>query len=357
MNYKIQIDGLRFFAVIAVLVGHWISWEAYNPVLKHAPWGHGVILFFVISGFLITDILLNQKEKITNGESTIGKSLKVFYVRRFLRIFPAYYLLLFFLYYVNYPKTRELFIWFVTYTSNIYQSITNEYVGNFNHLWSLAVEEQFYIVWPFLIFFIPKKHLLKFFIATIIVSFISRLTCHCLYPEKWMLAAYFTPNLFLPLVLGAFLAFIKKENVVFFYNFFKPRLAYVGLVIYGLLYYYFSFKQANSFYNAVLDEYLFAVVSAFFVATSSISGFSGITDLLLTNKFSNYIGRISYGVYLIHLFIPAFFWDVFTQNTHIHTDNKKTAWAFYFILCFTAAALSYRFIEKPINALKKRVGY
>ena len=86
MKYKIQIDGLRFYAVVSVLIGHWIAWDAYNPIVKNTPWGHGVILFFVLSGFLITNILLNQKEAIENKQTTIAGALKTFYIRRFFRI-------------------------------------------------------------------------------------------------------------------------------------------------------------------------------------------------------------------------------------------------------------------------------
>ena len=57
-NYIIQLDGLRFFAVLSVMVGHWIAWRFDNPIFKGIPWAHGVYLFFVLSGFLITRILL-----------------------------------------------------------------------------------------------------------------------------------------------------------------------------------------------------------------------------------------------------------------------------------------------------------
>jgi peptidoglycan/LPS O-acetylase OafA/YrhL len=357
MNYKIQIDGLRFFAIISVMIGHWMAWETQNPVLKHTPWGHGVILFFVISGFLITGILLNQKEQVETGSTTFGKAIKTFYIRRFFRIFPIYYLLLFYLYYIDYPKARELFVWLVTYTTNIYQGITNEYIGNFSHFWSLAIEEQFYILWPFLILLIPKKHLMKFFIAVMVLSFLSRVGCIVAYPGKWMLAAYFTPNLFLPLVLGAMLAYWKKEYPVWFYNFFKPVYAFAALIVYGAAFYYFAHLKQNALFKQLLDEYLFSLVSVFFIAVAATDGFSSFSRLVLENRFVNYIGRISYGVYVYHLFMINFFWDVFTRETRISTDSKHTAWFFYFLICFSLATLSFYLVEKPINNLKNRFKY
>jgi peptidoglycan/LPS O-acetylase OafA/YrhL len=357
MNYKIQIDGLRFFAIISVMIGHWMAWDTEDPFLKNAPWGHGVILFFVISGYLITDILLNQKEKLEKKESTLGRALKVFYTRRFLRIFPIYYLVIFYLYHIDYPKARELFPWLATYTSNIYSSVTNEYAGNFHHFWSLAVEEQFYVLWPLMIFIIPRKHLLKFFVVVMILSFCSRAGCVLLFPGKWMLAAYFTPNLFLPLVLGALLAYIKRQNVVWFYNFFKPAWALIGLLLYSVIFYLFGYKFHTYAYIQILDEYIFAVVATFFVATASIGGFTTLTAWLLENKVVNYIGRISYGVYVYHLFVINFFWDVFTKEAHIGTDSKETARVFYFLICFAIATLSFYIIEKPINSLKNKFKY
>jgi peptidoglycan/LPS O-acetylase OafA/YrhL len=172
-----------------------------------------------------------------------------------------------------------------------------------------------------------------------------------------MMGAYFTPNLMLPLALGAVLAYVKKYNVVFFYNFFKPVYAYIALAVYAVTFYYLNHVYKNGIFNGIFDEYLVAGVSAFFVATASISGFSGPTNFILTNKFSNYIGKISYGVYLIHLFIPKYFFDVFTHTVDLYTTNKKTAWVCYFVLCFAGAALSYTIIEKPINLLKNRFKY
>ena len=198
---------------------------------------------------------------------------------------------------------------------------------------------------------------MKFFIATIVFSVLSRLGCSILYPAKWMLGSYFTPNLLLPLVLGAILALLKQKKIVFYYNFFKPIYAWLSLIIYSFLFYYFSFHQKNHLFNTLFDEYLFSIVSVLFVASASINGFSGLSEFLLTNKFSNHIGRISYGVYLIHLFIPAFFWDVFTKYTGIHTENKKTAWFFYFLICISIASLSFKLIEKPINTLKDKFKY
>src|SRR6185437_13919219 len=184
--YIIQLDGLRFFAILSVMIGHWLQWQINQPIIQGFPFGNGVILFFVLSGYLITDILL--RNKIKSIEISIPKAtlLKSFYVRRILRIFPLYFVTIFFLFFINYKNTREIFPWLVTFSSNIYQSIHNVYVDDFNHFWSLAVEEQFYLFWPWLIILIPTKYSEKIIIGLIGLSVLTKVYLFIYFPDKWM---------------------------------------------------------------------------------------------------------------------------------------------------------------------------
>ena len=84
LSYFAQLDGIRCFAVISVIIGHWVAWDTENIILKNTPWGHGVILFFVLSGYLISNILFESKEKILINQISFIHSLKIFYTRRFL---------------------------------------------------------------------------------------------------------------------------------------------------------------------------------------------------------------------------------------------------------------------------------
>lgn len=94
LSYNKQIDGLRCYAVLGVLIFHFIHFE--NSFIGHLPLGKGVSVFFVISGYLITKILLINKRQIQEKEISNKKVLKFFYFRRSLRIFPIYYLTIFF---------------------------------------------------------------------------------------------------------------------------------------------------------------------------------------------------------------------------------------------------------------------
>lgn len=167
MQYK-QIDGLRFFAVFAVVFHHMCAY----PILgKFPPGPFGVNLFFVISGFLITEILL--KAKISNPDPITV--LKAFFLRRVLRILPLYYLYILICLYFVPDLTRDFSPWLTTFTVNIWISWKNSLAfWYFTHLWSICLEEQFYILWPFLILLFPLKKIKYLFLSMILIAMAYR---------------------------------------------------------------------------------------------------------------------------------------------------------------------------------------
>lgn len=352
-NYYKQLDALRFFSVLSVIIGHWISWNTDNFFLKTFHWGNGVIFFFVLSGFLITEILLNQKDEIDLKRSTVSKGLIRFYIRRTLRIFPVYYLLLFTLYYFNYKNTREIFPYLISYSSNILEACTNNYVGDFNHFWSLAVEEQFYIFWPICIFFVPKKHLLKFIIGTIIFSIISRFCFTFFAPEKWMAANYLTNNVMFALALGALLSYIKKNKTNLFLKISNSViLTPLVAIVYITLFYLIIHKHHFSSIQFLFDEFLFSILSLIIIARCVGEGYKYFGKWLLENETLKHLGQISYGLYLFHLFAMPVFYDYISPQLQLFTNYKETSWWLFFLFTWLTAELSYRVIEKPFNSLK-----
>jgi peptidoglycan/LPS O-acetylase OafA/YrhL len=143
LSYMPQLDALRALGVFGVWFTHWGIGTL--PVLRWIHWGEmGVQLFFVLSGYLITGILLRARDRADCGE---GKWLvaKRFYVRRFLRICPIYYLTLLATAIVI-QHMREGFFWHLTYTSNIFFALRGRLDLIGAHFWTLSVEEQFYLV-------------------------------------------------------------------------------------------------------------------------------------------------------------------------------------------------------------------
>lgn len=355
MQYYKQLDALRFFSVLSVMIGHWISWDSDNYFVKTFHWGNGVIFFFVLSGFLITEILYNQKQQINLGNLKFFESLKNFFIRRTLRIFPIYYLLIFFLFYINYKNTREIFPYLVSYTSNILEAKTNNYVGDFNHFWSLAVEEQFYILWPFCIFLTPNKHLLKFILSTIIFSLLSRLCFNIISPERWMAASYLTINVMFALGIGSLLAYLKKEKATLFDKISANKLlGPIAFCAYILLFYLVVHKNYAPQINFIFDEFLFSILSAIIIARAVGNTYKGLGKFILENDKLIHLGQISYGLYLFHLFAIPTFWDYICPKLGMSVTKKETAWLFYFLFTWFVAELSYVFIEQPLNSLKSR---
>lgn len=356
LKYYSQLDGLRCFAIVSVMIGHWIAWSSTDPFVKNVPWSHGVILFFVLSGYLISNILLEQKETINSGEKSIGQSLRTFYVRRAIRIFPIYYLLIIYLYSINFNNTREIFPWLLTYTTNFLMASNEQLIGSFNHFWSLAIEEQFYLIWPFVVFFVPNKHLLKTILGFMIFSFVSRVVCHMATPYGWTVTAYFTPNLFLPLCLGALLAYAKRYNEKLLSLFTNNWCLYGSIIFYTVCYYILHTRKVAAF-DMLFDEYMFAFMCVFIIAKASTNGFKFIGKRLLEHDITVFTGKISYGLYVYHLFIGSLFWDYIALHTKLIVGNQEYLWIAYFAIAFILAIASYYFIERPINGLKKYSNY
>jgi peptidoglycan/LPS O-acetylase OafA/YrhL len=168
LTYMRQLDGLRALAVLAVLIEHYVP-KTYG-IARVIPWGTlGVQLFFVLSGFLITGILLKCRE-ISGTFQHPFFSLRQFYIRRFLRIFPLYYFVLCMVFLLNVANIRETIFWYMFYLCNIKFAIDGNWAGTLSHFWSLAVEEQFYLFWPFVILCSPRKILNHVVILAILVA-------------------------------------------------------------------------------------------------------------------------------------------------------------------------------------------
>ena len=351
-NHIPQLDGLRFFAIVSVMIAHWLQWRLYNPFLQKFPFGGGVILFYVLSGFLITRILLTYKKDSSNTQH--AHFLKNFYIRRFLRIFPIYYGLLILLYMMDYENTRVLSPWLFSYSVNIYQSIYNEYIGCYSHFWSLSVEEQFYIFWPLLIIFINPRHFFKAIVATIVLSLLSRYIVSVT-TANWMAVAYFPTSCMSFLALGALLAYFDLHRPEIFKKIAQPLIAYSGIMICVLLLFLIRYTESMKT-KEMFDDFLIAVLSVFVVARASINGFQFLPKWILEHKFVVYSGKISYGLYVYHMFAPPLYYYLIPKIGLV-VNNRFTECILCYFITFVVAHFSWIIIEKPINSLKRKFPY
>jgi peptidoglycan/LPS O-acetylase OafA/YrhL len=351
--YMKQLDGLRAFAVIFTMVTHFTL--SREGLLALVPWGWmGVRLFFVLSGFLITAILLR-----TRPEEGRGEALGIFYCRRFLRIFPVYYTTLFLTALVNIRPVRQTFFWHLAYLSNVYAAVRHPADSPVTHFWSLAVEEQFYLIWPCLMFFLPRRYLLKAMIAAV-----------CIGPATRLLGVmdHFEPSGIGPfafldsLGMGAILAYFWDQELG------NPEAARkfsrISLWI-GLPSFIFLFAAQHRQVQWLGMQWLgfpvfFDLALAFFfvwLVSSAAHSVQGPVGDLLECKPINYLGRISYGVYVLHAFMPVALLH-FLKWSHLPLPEHTVARFLVLVATSIAAAsVSWHFIESPINNLKRYFEY
>jgi peptidoglycan/LPS O-acetylase OafA/YrhL len=346
-----QIDGLRFIAVFGVMLCHWASQDfSTSHILSHIPFGAGVNLFFVISGFLITYILIGEKEDILEKKTTFWKAIKNFYAKRTLRIFPIYYILIVFLCVIWYDSIKDYLINLVTYTINWYMLFKGGYLGSQTHLWSLAVEEQFYLIWPCLIFLIPKKRTLGLIVSSIIVALISKIY-FIYYSPYWIGVDNATFSCFDTLGLGALIAYIQKRRI----KPFKARIYKIWLLISMIIYILLLANPGclSNEVNGLLSNFTTSVIFFFVVMIAANNGFTRLFKVFLENKVVLYLGRISYGLYLYHSYAGGIYF--MNKLNHIFPNLKgdEVLFIWYFVITLVLATISWYLIERPILKLKR----
>ena len=154
------------------MIAHWLH---SNPIIDRMKLGFiGVDFFFVISGFLISLQLFQLNDSITQKHTSFWEAAKSFWIRRALRIFPLYYLVVILATLFNDNELRDALIYNLTYTSNFYFIKTQHWTSTFSHFWSLSVEEFFYLGWPLIALTLNKKTLMSVIALIAAIALIFR---------------------------------------------------------------------------------------------------------------------------------------------------------------------------------------
>lgn len=348
MKYYYKIDGLRFLAIFLVLLEHFAMFIG-RPIYAGF---YGVDLFFVISGFLVTMVLLktNQMSFKENYWNFIG--------RRTLRIFPIYYMTILALWVLGLSTVRENLIYLLTYTFNyaiVFKNLPNSPINPF---WSLCVEEQFYLFWPFFVLSLKRqKNILLIVIILVIVIGYSQIIFG-IFPSLNKFNYYSLLTRMASLGLGALGAIIAKKNLLpdkIFQN--KVFEYFMLLLLVTTLITTFTFKV---FVLGICSLYL--IIKAAFYSYS----FKPL-DNLVSNKNIMYIGTISYGIYIYHMPIDFYFsayilnpiWSSINFSSFGRLEKLRWhKWIIEFPLCsllsILVAHLSFKYIESPILSLKDK---
>ncbi len=357
LPYIQQIDGLRAIAVLLVLwshtpyiAGNEISKLAWDITGKLSIGYFGVDIFFVMSGFLITRILLNS---IDNHGSI---SLRSFYIKRAFRIFPAYYICVA-MYAVFFAFDGQGLASLILYSFNYFHAL-NPAPHPMEHTWSLSVEEQFYLVWPLLIMLIPRAYgrlvtglVIPLIAAAIAVSLAMMIKGTTASELIYMSSV----TRMMSLSLGASLAYREVTGT----NISEKRafhLAALGLAVlivdFGLR--FAKIMPPDGYFQAVA-VIGFAVSSFGIIALFINPQTPGLVRVqgALTVEPLRYIGRISYGLYLYHyLLLHAL---GLRPDVTANTGTSAGLVAAFLLLSFGVAAASYALIEAPLIRLGRRL--
>ncbi|MEO5590771.1 MAG: acyltransferase, partial [Gemmatimonadaceae bacterium] len=174
-GYMPQLDSLRWFAVLFVLWSHLGSGPLISGLGLNGIGVYGARLFFVLSGFLISAILLEMRDGTAGVNQPRGPALRAFYFKRFLRVVPAYYALVLILAAFDLvPGMREDMPWHLSFTSNWKIFADNAFPAAIGSFWTLSVEATFYLLWPFVILLTPPRRLPVVLVATVVFAMVFR---------------------------------------------------------------------------------------------------------------------------------------------------------------------------------------
>src|ERR1700674_4160391 len=327
-----QLDAIRGVAILVVIIHN----SGTLPRLFANGW-MGVDLFFVLSGFLITGMLIDSKQ--SEGY------FKNFYVRRCLRIWPLYYSLLFFMFvlvpFLRPSEAHSIFErsspWWAypLFLQNFLIRIPAMATGPLAVTWSLAIEEQFYLVWPWVVRYCSFAQVRRIAIVVICLSPALRFYLSLHHVDTY-------PTLFCRLdglMAGALLALTVRSDSFVPSKFI--RIAWIALCIAAPLAF-----VTEALHARWITFSLTAVVSASFVYLALFSAQKWLR-VALTNRFLIYTGTISYGLYLLHK-IP------FDAAQALHLDRHPLlALPIAIVASYAVATLSWNLLEKPFLRLKR----
>jgi len=358
-----SLDGLRGVAILLVIIFHFVSWSnerAPTSLRRITEVGtSGVDLFFVLSGFLITGIL-------SDARGSKGYYLN-FYMRRVLRIFPLYYAVVMAttilgpLVAPHDAKVAEVAAqqgWLWGYAVNISVAIRNRWsFYGMNHFWSLAVEEQFYLIWPFLVASLPRVRMVQLCVTLWIAAFLCRLWFHL--HGQWLAVYTLTPCRMDEFAAGGLAALLLRGS--------GSLASLVRCAVYiafpsGVLAVILFSPIANGF--AMGEVLRPTALSLFFGSLHLLIVLrdDGLLNRVLRQRWLRTIGKYSYGLYVIHhplrqlfelLFSPA----VLANRLHSPALGACAFTGLSASISIGLAALSFHIFESPALRLKRYFEY
>jgi peptidoglycan/LPS O-acetylase OafA/YrhL len=367
-----ELEGLRGLAILLVMLHHFTIYGGMQPAvgvdrvyyqLARAGWC-GVDLFFVLSGFLITGILLDAK-----GGTSYFRN---FYLRRALRIFPLYYGVLIAIFWVlpnvmlPPPTLREEVAaqgWYWTYLLNVRTAQTGwPHLLGLGHFWSLAVEEQFYLLWPAVVFLLDRRRLLRLCLALIVVSLFLRVG---LVLAHTRLAAYvLMPARMDALAIGGMLAAAARDATAWaVVRRWTPAAGMAALWALAFLFLRWGRFDVESVQVQTIGFTIVAVLSGTLLVAAIAGASGGPARRVFGGRFFRFFGHYSYGLYVFHhLFVFLLAGYVLSVDRLPRLFESQLPGQILFLLLATGASVTLALVswycwEQPFLRLKRFFPY
>lgn len=361
-----ELYALRALGLCSVLVYHFWPRSRSETVFHVGQLGWiAMDGFFVMSGFLITGILLDSREKATYYST--------YFARRAIRILPLYYVVLFLLWaiykHTDYGNEYRALVsqwgspaWFTFYLGNFRSAAIGAWppILGYATLWSLQVEEQYYLLFPFAVAWMKRDHLRRLLIAAVVLSPVFRVILYLWRPDNLLLQYVLLPCHCEGLALGGLIAIRFRSGP---WHISKTKLACWTTLILGSTIAW-SLIGAWSAVDPARSNLWYRLIGY----SLSSAGCAGLVLLLICLRESSYtrwmrfppllyLGKISYGVYLLH---PIAFWIMLEliKKQYLHFKNDDPLWfAETIALSIILATASWELFEMPLLRLKKRFSY
>lgn len=347
---KVQLDGLRFILFVLVfLTHHWPERFEY--------FGYALPVFFVMSGFLITRVLLSAKHP------SLGEKLKVFYLRRAIRIFPAYYIVVLLLWalgnlvypyhYLTYLLNLKVYAVSLTPESPVLLAwLGGSWHSESLHLWSLSVEEQYYLVYPLLLYLTPARHRGTMLFTLLVLSVAARTWYATRYPQSYygalleVVTEYF--------VWGSLFAIYERSRLL---DRLSPSwtmtVSGIATVLLVFSEFHFGFKGFYQFQPGYFQSPIALALGFFIWGLWSTRATHPVVRVLCWRPFV-YLGEMSYTLYLVHMLSWQFFAALqakFPALILVHPFIGT------FLITLLMGMAIWHLAERPIYALRRYLPY
>ena len=345
-TYHPHLDGLRALAILGILFEHF---DLPLPLMfRCGPLS--VRFFFVLTGYFITMSLWRVRREMTNSDEGF-LPLGRYYLARLLRTGPPFYLSLVIGALFGIEEVRTNFIWLATFQANNYIAWLGYWPDAISHYWSLAVQEQFYFLWPIVVLALPKRWFLPLMTAFIIFGLGFRIVC--ILENTTTLARWVTLlGCIDSFAVGALIAYMKESKIL--ERMWRSKTLVFAMPLIACA----CFFLGRALMTLPEDNIWLATtesVDAIFLAwvlSVSLVGMKGRYARLLSWAPLVYLGKISYGIYVYHVFIIVLVSPLLVPLGMSEDHNAFGRIAILLVLTVTASSLSWHWLEQPFLAWK-----